>query len=57
MSVIAPNLNIIYQNLAGFRKNLIRFYPDRSGTINANDVLRWTLPNEKMLMDTLTHYF
>ena len=57
MSVIPPNLNIIYQNLTGFRKSLIRFYPDRTGVINANDVLRWTLPKEKMLMETLTHYF
>jgi hypothetical protein len=57
MSVIPPNLNIIYQNLTGFRKNLLRFYADRTGVINANDVLRWTLPKEKMLMDTLTHYF
>lgn len=57
MSVIPPNLNIIYQNLTGFRKSLIRFYADRTGVINANDVLRWTLPKEKMNMDTLTHYF
>jgi hypothetical protein len=57
MAEIPPNLNIIYQNLTGFRKSLIRFYPDRTGVINANDVLRWTLPKEKMLMDTLTHYF
>ena len=57
MSVIPPNLNDIYKNLNGFRKNLVRFYPDRSGAINAQDVLRWTLPKEILLMDTLMHYF
>ena len=57
MSVIPPNLNETFRNLQGFRKSLIRFYPDRTGVINANDVLRWTLPKEIMLMDTLMHYF
>lgn len=57
MSVIPPNLNEVFRNLQGYRKSLVRFYPDRSGVINANDVLRWTLPKEVMLMDTLTHYF
>ena len=57
MSVIPPNLNEIYRNLGGFRKNLIRFYPDRTGTINAGDVLRWTLPKEILYMDTLMKYF
>jgi hypothetical protein len=57
MSVIPPNLNEIYQNLGAFRKSLIRFYPDRTGTINAGDVLRWTLPKEILTMDTLMHYF
>jgi len=56
MSVIPPNLNEIFRNLQGYRKSLVRFYPDRTGVINANDVLRWTLPKEVMLMDTLTHY-
>ena len=57
MSVIPPNLNEVFRNLNGFRKNLVRFYPDRSGTINATDVLRWTLPKEILLMDTLMAYF
>ncbi len=57
MSVIPPNLNEVFRNLQGYRKSLVRFYPDRTGVINANDVLRWTLPKEIMLMDTLTHYF
>ena len=56
-SVIPPNLNETYRNLTGFKKNLIRFYPDRSGAINANDVLRYTLPKEIMCMRTLLHYF
>ena len=47
----------MFRNLSGFRKSLIRFYADRSGVINALDVLRWTLPKEILLMDTLTHYF
>ena len=55
--VIPPNLNEVYRNLSGFRKNLVRFYADRTGTINATDVLRWTLPKEILLMDTLMHYF
>ena len=57
MAVIPPNLNEVFRNLQGFRKSLVRFYPDRSGKINANDVLRWTFPKEIMLMDTLMHYF
>lgn len=57
MSVIPPNLNEIYRNLGGFRKNLVRFYPDRSGSINATDVLRWTLPKEILCIDTLMAYF
>jgi len=57
MSVIPPNLNEIYRNLNGYKKNLVRFYADRTGVINANDVLRWTFPKEVMLMDTLMHYF
>ena len=56
-AVIPPNLNETFRNLSGFRKSLIRFYADRSGSINANDVLRWTLPKEILLMDTLMHYF
>lgn len=56
-AVIPPNLNVVYSKLNGFRKSLVRFYPDRSGTINANDVLRFTLPKEIILMDTLLHYF
>jgi hypothetical protein len=57
MSVIPPNLNEIFRNLQGYRKNLIRFYPDRTGSINPNDVLRWTLPKEIMDMESLMHYF
>jgi hypothetical protein len=56
-AVIPPNLNEIYRSMSGFRKQLLRFYPDRSGSINAQDTLRWTLPKEIMLMDTLMHYF
>ena len=56
-AVIPPNLNEVFRNLNGFRKSLVRFYADRSGSINAGDVLRWTLPKEIMLMDTLMHYF
>jgi hypothetical protein len=56
-SAIPTNLNESFRNLTGFRKNLIRFYADRSGSINAGDVLRWTLPKEILLMDTLMHYF
>jgi len=57
MSVIPPNLNEIFRNLQGYRKSLIRFYPDRTGAINPNDVLRWTLPKEIMDMESLMHYF
>jgi len=57
MSVIPPNLNEIYRNLGGFRKNLTRFYADRSGAINATDVLRWTFPKEIVNVDTLMHYY
>ena len=56
MSVIPSNLNETFRNLQGYRKSLVRFYPDRTGVINANDVLRWTLPKEIMCMKTLTHY-
>jgi len=56
-AVIPPNLNQVYRDMSGFRKQLLRFYPDRSGKINAQDTLRWTLPKEIMLMDTLMHYF
>jgi hypothetical protein len=55
--IIPPNLNEIYRNMSGYRKSLIRFYGDRTGKINANDVLRWTLPKEVLSMDTLMHYF
>jgi hypothetical protein len=56
-AVIPPNLNQTYRAMQGFRKQLLRFYPDRSGAINPQDTLRWTLPKEIMLMDTLMHYF
>lgn len=57
MSGIPPNLNRIFQNLTGYKKNLVRFYADRTGVINANDVLRYTFPKEIMTMDTLMNYF
>ena len=58
MSVIMPkNLNQIFSNLSGYKKSLVRFYPDRTGSINATDTLRWTFPKEIMLMDTLMKYF
>ena len=56
-AVIPSNLNEVYRAMSGYRKQLLRFYPDRSGAINAQDTLRWTLPKEIMLMDTLMHYF
>ena len=57
MSVIPPNLNDTFKNLDGYRKNLLRFYPDRTGKINSNDVLRWTFPKEIVNIETLMHYF
>jgi len=58
MAVVIPqNLNEIYRKLSGYKRNLVRFYPDRSGIINANDVLRWTFPKEKVALDSLTHFF
>ena len=56
-AVIPPNLNEVYRAMSGYRKSLIRFYPDRSGKINQLDTLRWTFPKEVMLMDTLMHSF
>ena len=56
-AVIPPNLNQTYRAMSGYRKQLLRFYPDRSGAINAQDTLRWTIPKEIMLMDSLMHYF
>lgn len=56
-SVIPPNLNEIYKSLTGCRKSLVRFYPDRSGAINANDTLRFEFPKEILSMRTLMHYF
>ena len=56
-SVIPPNLNETYRNLTGFKKNLIRFYADRSGQINSSDVLRFSIPKEILCMRTLLHYF
>jgi hypothetical protein len=54
---IPSNLNIVYRSLQGYRKSLIRFYPDRSGVINSGDVLRFTFPKEIMSLDTLMKYF
>jgi len=56
-AVIPPNLNEVYRAMSGYRKQLLRFYPDRSGAINSQDTLRWTLPKEIMLMDSLMHHF
>jgi hypothetical protein len=57
-SAIPPNLNSVYQNLTGgYRKNLLRFFADRTGAIGQNDTLRWTFPKEILLMDTLMKYF
>jgi hypothetical protein len=56
-AVIPPNPNEVYRGMSGYKKNLLRFYPDRSGDVNAQDTLRWTLPKEIMLMDTQMHYF
>jgi hypothetical protein len=56
-AVIPKNLNEIYRNLTGYKRNLVRFYADRTGSINANDVLRWTFPKEKVALDSLTHFF
>ena len=55
--IIPPNLRRTFQTITGYKKNLVRFYADRTGVINANDVLRWTFPKEIMTMDTLMHYF
>ena len=57
MSVIPPNLNVRFSNLQGYRKSLTRWYADRTGPINANDVLRFTFPKEIILMDSLMHFF
>ena len=43
--------------MQGYRKNLIRWYADRTGVINANDVLRFTFPKEILDLDSLMHYF
>jgi len=56
-AVIPNNLNEIYRKLSGYKRNLVRFYADRTGVINANDVLRWTFPKEKVALDSLTHFF
>ncbi len=56
-AVIPPNLNEVYRSMSGYRESLVRFFADRTGRINANDVLRFTLSKEIMLMDTLMHYF
>jgi len=56
-AVIPNNLNEIYRKLSGYKRNLVRFYADRTGVINANDVLRWTFPKEKVSLDSLTHFF
>ena len=57
MSVIPPNLNEIYRNLNGYKKNLVRFYADRTGAINPTDTLRWTFPKEIVSLESLTHFF
>ena len=58
MSVVIPgNLNEIYRNLTGYKRNLVRFYPDRTGAINPTDTLRWTFPKEVVSLESLTHFF
>lgn len=58
MSLTIPtNLNEIFSKMQGYRKNLIRWYADRTGVINANDVLRFTFPKEILDLDSLMHYF
>jgi hypothetical protein len=55
--VIPHNLNEVFKNLNGYRKSLIRWYSDRSGSINSQDTLRWTFPKEIITMETLMHQF
>ena len=55
--VIPPNLNEIYRTMSGYRKQMIRFYPDRSGVINAGEVLRYTVPKKIIDLKTLMKYF
>jgi len=58
MSVVVPeNLNEIYRNLPGYRKQMIRFYADRSSTINQGEVIRYTFPKKIICLDTLMKYF
>ena len=56
-AVIPKNLSLYLRTITGYHKNLIRFYPDRTGTINSGDVLRWTFPREILNIESLTHFF
>lgn len=56
-SAIPANLNERFSTLQGYRKTMMRFYPDRSGQINSTDVLRYTVPKEIILLDSLQKYF
>jgi hypothetical protein len=43
--------------MSGYRKQMIRFYPDRSGVINAGEVLRFTMVKKIVDLRTLMKYF
>ena len=55
-AVIPKNLTNYLRVITGYHKQLIRFYPDRSGTINSQDILRWTFPREILNIPSLTHF-
>ena len=54
--IIPKNLISYLKVITGYHRQLIRFYADRSGAINSQDVLRWTLPREILNITTLTHF-
>jgi hypothetical protein len=47
----------MYRKLTGYRRNLTRFYADRTGAINPTDTLRWTFPKEIVSLESLSHFF
>ena len=55
-AVIPKNLTNYLRVITGYHKQLIRFYPDRSGAINSQDILRWTFPREILNIPSLTHF-
>ena len=55
-AVIPKNLTNYLRVITGYHKQLIRFYPDRTGTINSQDILRWTFPREILNIPSLTHF-